>query len=60
MFINYELTAEFDVAVAAFDEGFSCSQAVCSAYAPALGLPRDLALKIAAGFGGGLARCGEV
>jgi C_GCAxxG_C_C family probable redox protein len=39
--------------------GFSCSQAVFSAFAPQLGLDRELALKIASAFGGGMARRGE-
>lgn len=39
--------------------GFSCSQAVFSAFAPQLGLDRDLALKIGSAFGGGIARRGE-
>lgn len=39
--------------------GFSCSQAVFSAFAPQFGLDRDLALKIGSAFGGGMARRGE-
>ena len=46
-------------AVACFKEGFICSQAVLSAYSAQLGLDRDTALKIADGFGGGMARMGE-
>lgn len=46
-------------AVTCFKEGFICSQAVLSAYAPQFGLDRDTALKIADGFGGGMARMGE-
>jgi C_GCAxxG_C_C family probable redox protein len=46
-------------AVTCFKEGFICSQAVLSAYAPQLGLGRDTAMKIADGFGGGMARMGE-
>lgn len=49
-----------DLAVAHFEEGFSCSQAVLSAYAPALGLDRETALRIAGAFGGGMGRMGEV
>jgi C_GCAxxG_C_C family probable redox protein len=49
-----------DLAVAWFEEGFSCSQAVLSAYAPALGLDRETALRIAGAFGGGMGRMGEV
>ena len=46
-------------AVACFKEGFICSQAVLSAYSEKLGLDREIALKIADGFGGGMARMGE-
>ncbi|HSD84879.1 MAG TPA: C-GCAxxG-C-C family protein, partial [Anaerolineae bacterium] len=49
-----------DQAIILFQQGFSCSQAVCAAYAPSLGLAREFALKIAAGFGGGMGRQGEV
>ncbi len=47
-----------DTAVAAFSEGFSCSQAVFSAFSKELGLDRDTALKIASAFGGGMASMG--
>jgi C_GCAxxG_C_C family probable redox protein len=45
-----------EVAKSRFDEGFSCSQAVFSACTEPLGLDRDTALKVAAGFGGGMGR----
>ncbi len=48
-----------DQAAACFDEGFSCSQAVFSAFAPQLGLDRVTALKVAGPFGGGMGRMGE-
>ena len=48
-----------EVAVAAFKQGFNCSQAVLSAYAPSLGLERETAVRLAAGFGGGISRRGE-
>lgn len=44
------------LAASRFDEGFNCAQAVFSAHAESLGLDRDTALKIAAGFGGGMGR----
>ncbi|KNY30336.1 C-GCAxxG-C-C family protein [Pseudobacteroides cellulosolvens] len=51
-------------AVDMFNEGFICSQAVLAALSDRLGLEKDLALKIANGFGGGIARkqliCGAV
>ncbi len=45
-----------EVAKSRFDEGFNCSQAVFSACAEQLGLDQDTALKVAAGFGGGMGR----
>lgn len=50
-------------AVCRYKEGFSCSQAVLSTYAEQSGLSRQAALKVAAGFGGGMAMaetCGAV
>jgi len=48
-----------DEAVICFDDGFNCSQAVFSAFAPQLGLDRVTALKVAGTFGGGMGRMGE-
>ncbi len=48
-----------DLAIACFDEGFSCSQAVFSVFAPQLGLDRVTALKVAGPFGRGMGRMGE-
>jgi len=42
-----------------FFQGFNCSQAVFSAYAPSFGVDLETALKLASPFGGGLARQGE-
>ena len=51
-------------AVACFEEGFSCSQAVLAAYAPQFGLDRETALKVSGAFGAGMGRmcetCGAV
>jgi len=47
-------------AVACFQDGFNCAQAVFSAFAPGLGLERELALRVGGAFGGGMARMGEV
>jgi C_GCAxxG_C_C family probable redox protein len=53
-----------EIALAAHDEHFNCSQSVFSAFAPELGMDRDLALKVATSFGGGMGRqaetCGAV
>lgn len=43
-----------------FRNGFVCSQAVLASYAEDLGLNQELALKLAAPFGGGIARQGEI
>jgi C_GCAxxG_C_C family probable redox protein len=48
-----------ELSVNRFQEGFSCSQAVFSPYAEAMGLDRDMALRIAGGFGGGMGRTGQ-
>ena len=51
-------------AVSRFAEGFNCAQAVFSVYAEDTGFDDDTALKVAAGFGGGMGRmastCGAV
>ena len=51
-------------AVSMFKEGFLCSQALLATYGPPLGVSRDTALRLAEGFGGGVARmagtCGAV
>ena len=41
------------------DRGCSCSEAILSAYGESLGLDRDLAVKIASGFGGGMGLRGD-
>ncbi len=42
-----------------FRQGFSCSQSVLAACAGRFGLDEQTALRVAAAFGGGLARSGE-
>jgi C_GCAxxG_C_C family probable redox protein len=53
-----------DTAVSTFTDGFSCSQAVFSAFASDLGLDTKAALKVSGAFGGGMAglalTCGAV
>ena len=46
-------------AVRRFAEGFNCSQAILSAYAEHFGLEEETAMKVAAGFGGGMGRLGR-
>jgi C_GCAxxG_C_C family probable redox protein len=47
-------------AVELFKDGFNCSQAVVGAFAKDIGLDEKTAFKIAAGFGGGVGRTGEI
>ena len=51
-------------AVSCFNSGFSCSQAVLSAYSGQLGMDQATAFKVACAFGGGMSRmagpCGAV
>jgi C_GCAxxG_C_C family probable redox protein len=50
-------------AVSCFKQGYNCSQAVVSVYGEQFGLSRETALKVSAGFGGGMRMaetCGAV
>jgi C_GCAxxG_C_C family probable redox protein len=49
-----------EIAVSRFKEGFSCSQAVLSAFSDLFDLELNLALKISQPFGGGIAHRGEI
>jgi C_GCAxxG_C_C family probable redox protein len=42
------------------EAGYSCSQSVFASFAPGLGLDEASALRVAAAFGGGMGRMGEV
>jgi C_GCAxxG_C_C family probable redox protein len=46
-------------AVSRFQSGNSCAQAVFSTYAEPLGMAGETAVKVAAGFGGGMGRMGH-
>ena len=48
-----------ETAVRTFEQEFSCSQSVFSAFADPAELGREAALRLASGFGGGLARTGD-
>jgi C_GCAxxG_C_C family probable redox protein len=50
---------EVEHAVSCFKDGFSCSQAVLSAYGEQFGLDREMALKVSGAFGGGMGHLGE-
>ena len=47
-------------AVDLFSNGFVCSQAVLASYSEMFGLDKEIALKLATPFGGGIARRGEI
>ena len=49
-----------DRAVALFQEGYSCSQAVAMAFCDVTGLDEKLAARMASSFGGGMGRMREV
>ena len=57
-------TDRVEKAVSCFKEGFACSQSVLSVFADEFGMDHNMALKVAAGFGGGMGRtaqtCGAV
>ena len=52
--------AKAEEAVALFQQGFNCSQAVLSVFAPDFGLDRDMARRISQGFGAGIARTDDI
>jgi C_GCAxxG_C_C family probable redox protein len=47
-------------ALAIFHDGYNCAQSVLYAFRQECGLPEDAALKIACGFGSGIARTGKL
>lgn len=49
-----------ELAVQTFERDFSCSQSVLSAFVGGTDLSRETALRVASGFGGGIARSGEI
>ncbi len=53
-------TSPTETALAHFRAGYNCSQSTLSAFTEQLGLPLDVALRLAAPFGGGIGRQGEV
>ena len=52
--------ASADKAVQLFKEGYNCAQAVFAAFSDKYGIDRELALRLAASFGGGMGRMREV
>ena len=49
-----------DVAIALFEEGFNCAQAVSAAFCDETGVSKETMVKMASGFGGGFGRLREV
>lgn len=47
-------------AIELFKEKYNCCQAVFLPYSKLFGIDRETALKMSSGFGGGIARMGEV
>lgn len=56
-FDREQIEKRIDVASELFASGFNCAQSVVAAFADLYGVDRDLALRMAAPFGGGLAAC---
>lgn len=48
-----------ETAVARFEAGCSCAQAIFSVYAEELGMDRQTAMRVSAGFGGGMGMMAE-
>ena len=58
------MTSKMDIAAEKFEAGFNCAQSVVWAFCDELGLDKDLMLKLATGFGGGMGHqqetCGAI
>jgi C_GCAxxG_C_C family probable redox protein len=48
-----------DKAVAMFEQGYNCAQSVLACCGAALGVSRDLAVRLAQAFGGGMSHLGQ-
>jgi C_GCAxxG_C_C family probable redox protein len=57
--MSNKTVSKVELAVAAHREGFNCSQAVLSAFAPDLELDRETALRASIAFGAGMGRTGQ-
>jgi C_GCAxxG_C_C family probable redox protein len=51
--------SDVEKAAAGFSQGLNCAQSMLATYGPRFGLERELALKVASGFGGGIGHLGE-
>ncbi len=54
------MTEKSEMAVAYFDGGYNCAQSVLAVFCEDAGLDEETALRVAAGFGGGMGRLCEV
>ncbi|HTP01540.1 MAG TPA: C-GCAxxG-C-C family protein [Anaerolineales bacterium] len=54
------MTEALQIAGGRFARGYNCAQSVFSAFAVNYGVSSDLAVRLSAAFGGGMARKGEV
>ena len=54
------MNSRVEQAVATFEAGFTCAQAVFSTYADLFGMDREMALKLSSPMGGGIGRMREV
>ena len=59
-FDREQIEKRIDVASELFASGFNCAQSVVAAFADLYGVDRDLALRMAAPFGGGIGRMREI
>ena len=54
--LSPEMEERVRLSVDLFTQGFGCCQSVIAAFADMYGMDRDTALRIGAGFGGGIGR----
>ncbi len=54
------MISRVDDAVAMFEEGYNCAQAVFATYADLFGMDKETALKVSCSMGGGMGRMREV
>lgn len=60
MVSDQEIEIREKAAIAFFEQGYNCSQAVFMAYSDLYGIDKEMAAKLATSFGGGMGRLREV
>lgn len=55
-----EIVSHEEQILASLDEGFNCAESMVVAFADTVDLPRDVGMRAATGFGGGMGRTGNV